>query len=175
MNFTYNEKINIIGEFFGISPECSRYIYHRRRKGYPYKKKEDDDYLEWNIQIQNGFVLGDLSNIDYTNIHFIGDIISLKEKYNIDITSMPCEKVLQNKIKQKDDKKIKIRATDISHDSVKLGKPDGANIDDDEDGNEWCLVTTKKTLHVKKNILKKMGFIVSLQQIENNKKFINDF
>jgi hypothetical protein len=175
MNFTYNEKINIIGEFFGISPDCSRYIYHRRRKGYPYKKKEDDDYLEWNIQIQNGIVLGDLSNIDYTDMHFIEDINILKEKYNIDIKSMPCKKVLQNKIKQKDDKKIKIRATDISHDSVNLGKSDDANIGDDDDGNEWCLVTTKKTLYVKKNILKKMGFIISLHQIENNKKIINDF
>ena len=168
MNFTYNEKLNIIGEFFGISHDCARYIYHRRRKGYPYKKKEDDGYLEWSIQVQNGFVLGDVKNIDYKNIHFNSDIDELKDKYSIDISKMSSEKVLQNKIKQKDANKIKIRTTDISDDSVNLDK----NVDNEntnDDGGEWCVVTAKKTLHDKKSILKKMGFIISLHQLETDK------
>jgi len=156
MSFTYNDKLNIISEFFGVSYPCAKYMYHRRRKGYPYKKPEDDGYLKWDVQIQNGLVSGDLFNIEYKNLHFDNDINELHKEYGVDINLLPNEKIQKNKILQTDNKKSKISNGEISEHA------------DDTDG-EWNVITTKKTLHDKKKILRQMGFYISSYNLRNSK------
>lgn len=153
MKFTYNDRINIISEFFGVSYNCSKYMYHRCRKGDIHKKKENEEFLDWSIQLQNGLVSGDLLNIDYKNLSFKNDIIDLKEIYSIDITKMPNDKIIQNKIMQTEFKKNKIKDSEIL---------------DHDDENEWRIITSKKTLHDKKKILKQMGFYISSYNIKND-------
>ena len=154
MIFTYNDKLNIISEFFGVSYPCAKYMYHRRRKGHPYKKNEDDGYLKWDIQIQNALVSGDSYNIDYKNLNFNNDINEMYKMYEIDIDKESKFIVKQNKIMQTDKKKSKIRDSDISDHT------------DDNDG-EWNVITTKKTLHDKKKLLKNMGFYISSSNLRN--------
>ena len=145
MKFTYNDKLNTISDFFGVSIACSKYMYHRRRKGHPYKKKEDGDYLEWSIQLQNGLIAGDLSGIDYKNLKFNKDIDELKNKYNIDISKLSKEKIEKNKIMQN---------------TTKMKRND--EISDHIEDNEWSIITPKKSLNDKKKILKQIGFYIDL-------------
>ena len=156
MTFTYNDKLNIISEFFGVSYSCAKYMYHRRRKGHPYKKPKDAGYLKWDVQIQNGLVSGDLLNIDYKNLHFNNDIDELKHEFDIDVNLLPNEKIQKNKIMQTDNKKIKINDNEISDHT-------------DDTDKEWNVITTKKTLHDKKKILRQMGFYISSYNLRNSK------
>lgn len=55
----YDERIATIMDFFGISKEAAVYIYHRKRRGYPFKKRGSPKFLEWTLKLQNALVKAD--------------------------------------------------------------------------------------------------------------------
>jgi hypothetical protein len=58
-NLSYEERLIIIMDFFGISRKASKFIYHRKRRGYPFKKRDDFKFLEWDLRLQNALVKAD--------------------------------------------------------------------------------------------------------------------
>jgi len=131
----YNEKINMLKKYFGISEECAKYMFHRRRRGFPFKKDGDVSYLEWSILLQNIIVLADLHYDDFNSLEFSNDISELLNYIDISTVSKThtvCNKISNSDLNQKKD-----------------------------DVNEWCLVSKKTSRSVIKNHVKKMGFIIS--------------
>lgn len=55
----YNERIDAISQFFGISAPAALFMYHRRRRGHPFKKSDDSKFLEWDIKLQNSLIKAD--------------------------------------------------------------------------------------------------------------------
>jgi hypothetical protein len=85
---TYEEKIKIIQEYFGVSEICAIYIYHRRRRGAPWYKPSNQKYLEWNIQLQNAIIyLDTIVGFDWYSLEFGFEEIQFA-KNGIDINKM---------------------------------------------------------------------------------------
>lgn len=88
-SLTYEGKIKIIQEYFGISELCAIYLYHRRRRGIPWHKPSDPKYLEWSIQLQNAIIcLDTITGFDWRGLEFGYEEIQFI-KNNIDISKMP--------------------------------------------------------------------------------------
>lgn len=144
---SYNEKINSLCLYFNISKNAARYIFHRRRRGHPWKKENDSKYLEWSIPIQNAFIKADnLGSINWDSVSFECDI-----------------KLLQ-------DNGINI---DNNLQSIYRNENYCKNIKEEEDKDDgWTVVTAKKSNLMQKQILKKMGFYIvknSNQKMNKNK------
>ncbi len=92
----YENKIKMIEQYFGVSHICAMYIFHRRRKGFPWKTKSDPKYLDWNMQLQNAIIyLDTIVGFDWENLEFGFEEIQFI-KNNIDVNSMPkCPVVLK--------------------------------------------------------------------------------
>ena len=134
---SYNDKLDMISQFFGVSFNCAKYMFHRRKKGVPFNKKDNTNYLHWNIIIQNLIVFSDLKNIDFKNIKFNIDIEQLK-KY-IDIDNISVKKIIRNKLSQGDLTNTKYK---FHHRKNNILKISDDNQTDDNEG-EWCVVTKK--------------------------------
>jgi hypothetical protein len=68
---TYEQKIKIIQEYFGVSEMCAIYLYHRRRRGVPWHKPDDPKYLEWTIELQNAILhLDTIPGFDWRSLEF---------------------------------------------------------------------------------------------------------
>lgn len=130
----YNDKIKAIKSYFNISEQSAKYLYHRRRRGYPWKKASEVGYIAWNIQLQNALVKADtIALFNWENLKFDNDVQILSE-HGIIIEEQP------KNIQVND----KTNATDIK----------------EEDSDEgWTVVTTKKSHVIKKHLLKNMGFL----------------
>lgn len=129
-NYTYNEKINTISDYFGVSKSASKYMFNRRRKGFLNEKT--DNNLTWSVQLQNAFIKADnIENFKWKTLNFYDDIKILKE-YNINIY---------------DQSEIPIRNID------KINK----NLKTDNDG-EWTIVISNRKKINKKLLLTKIGF-----------------
>jgi hypothetical protein len=129
LKYTYNEKINTIHNYFGVSTNAAKYIFSRRRHGFPWKKINDEKYLKWDIQIQNAFVEADtIKNFNWDIMRFDNDIQIL----------------LDNGIKIENQSKT----------VTKNHKPVIKKVDDD-----WTIVTTDKKKLNEKHILKFMGLL----------------
>lgn len=86
---SYEEKIKLIQEYFGVSELCAIYLYHRRRRGIPWHKPSDAKYLEWSIQLQNAIIyLDTITGFDWRGLEFGYEEIQFI-KNNIDLTRMP--------------------------------------------------------------------------------------
>ena len=132
----YNYKIKTIKSYFGISEGAAKYIFHRRRKGFPWKKDTDTNYFEWSIQLQNAFIKADnIPAFNWGNLKFDNDI-QILAKNNIIVYDQP--KTIQYNT-QKNDKELKE--------------------EDDDDGGGWTVVTKNQTLLAQKHLLKNMGFL----------------
>lgn len=146
--FTYKEKINAISSYFGISEDASRYIYHRRRRGFPFKRNDDPNFLKWDMQLQNAFIKADqIATLNWNDLKFDDDLKVLLE-HGIDIDTQPKTPVI-NKINQ--------TTSTISNKSNKMNDKDIKEEDDDNFG--WTVVTNKKGHIVKKYMLRKMGLL----------------
>ena len=67
----YDERIAAIVRFFGISRPAASFIYHRKRRGYPFKKPTDEKFLEWSLRLQNALVKADeCIGWDWNDVHF---------------------------------------------------------------------------------------------------------
>jgi hypothetical protein len=133
-NYTYNEKINTIHNYFGVSMNASKYMLSRRRNGFPWKKFNDEKYVKWDIQIQNAFVEADtIKNFNWNNMRFDNDIQIL----------------LDNGIKIENQSKT----VNKNH------KPAIKKVDDD-----WTVVTTDKKKINEKHILKFIGLLPSVSK-----------
>lgn len=85
---TYEDKINIIQEYFGVSKMCAIYLYHRRRRGIPWCNINSSKYLEWSIQLQNALIhLDQVPDMDWRSLEFGYESIQFI-KHNIDIHKM---------------------------------------------------------------------------------------
>jgi hypothetical protein len=87
-NLTYEEKIKIIQEYFGVSEICAIYLYHRRKRGAPWHKPSNQKYLEWSIQLQNAIIyLDTIVGFDWHSLEFGFEEIQFT-KNGIDINKM---------------------------------------------------------------------------------------
>lgn len=76
----YEERISAIEKFFGISTPAATFIYHRKRRGHPFKTPTDDKYIEWNIKIQNALVKADeCIGWDWDEVHFGKELHALAQ------------------------------------------------------------------------------------------------
>ena len=67
----YDERIAAIMKFFSISRPAAGFIYHRKRRGYPFKNPTDEKFLEWNLKLQTALVKADeCIGWDWEEIHF---------------------------------------------------------------------------------------------------------
>jgi hypothetical protein len=88
LNPTYEEKIKIIQEYFGVSEICAIYLYHRRRRGVPWHKPNDKKYLEWSIQLQNAIIyLDTIVGFDWHSLEFGFEEIQFT-KHGIDLNKI---------------------------------------------------------------------------------------
>ena len=141
----YNEKLKAIKSYFKISDQACKYMYHRRRRGYPWKKDNTPGYIPWNIQIQNAIIKADnLTLFDWELLKFDNDIQILSE-HGINV-----------------DDQLK---------TVQIGTLTINNDIKEEDDDGWTVVTTKKSHSIKKHLLRSMGF---LPQTKNKVYTIKD-
>lgn len=141
----YNDKIRTISSYFGISNDASKYMFHRRRRGFPWKKDDEVGYLKWSIQLQNAFIKADNIDVfDWSALKFNNDIQILMEN-GIIVEDQP--KTIQANRRKLD--------TDIKEEYD----------DDDNDGGGWTVVTKNKTHLQQKYLLKNMGFLPKNKKI----------
>jgi hypothetical protein len=117
--------------YFNVSKDAAKYMFHRRRMGYPWKKNTDDNYLKWSIPIQNAFVKSDnLDVIDWKSVIFTNDIKILEENnINIEETNHEIHVNENNK-------------------NIKYMDREG-----------WTVVTSKRNNVIQKHLLQTMGFL----------------
>jgi hypothetical protein len=114
----YNERIAAIQNYYDISNIAAVYMYFRRKRSYPWKKKSDPKYLYWNAKLQNALILADsIFGFDWESMEY-GKEEETLQNYGIDIKSQS-----NNLFREKD-------------------QPSASYIDDD--GNEWQVVSKKK-------------------------------
>ena len=138
--YNYNEKIKVISESFGISKMAAKYIYHRRRRGYPYKKVGNHNFIQWSTKLQNALIKADgIVDWDWDNLLFSEDVKKLMEHgINVDEES----------------NKIVIKNAQASGNSHKQNSPD---IESTDDG--WTVVTNNMSKLSQKYILRKIGLL----------------
>jgi len=147
VKFSYKDKINAISSYFGVSEDASKYMYHRRRRGYPYKKETDPAFLKWTTKLQNAFIKADqIATFDWDNLKFDEDIKMLFMN-GIDVEKQ-ANKVQVNKISQT----VQPTTRQLNFDEKSVN-------DESDDGGGWTLVTTNKGQLVKRHMLRKMGFL----------------
>jgi hypothetical protein len=78
---------NIISNYFNISYDASTYLYYRRRKSFPWKKKNSAKYLFWNAKFQNALIsLDKVKDFNWKLLEF-GKEYEYLQLHNIDIES----------------------------------------------------------------------------------------
>lgn len=134
----YKKQLYAISSFFNVSNSAAKYMYHRRRKGLPYKKNDDFNFLPWTIQLQNALVKADtVPEWDWENLTFYSDCETLKY-HCIDIDSQPI--------------------------TLYKNKPNTFN-KPQLDADDWTLVSSSKKKISHKFLLRQMGFLLRHQHI----------
>lgn len=83
----YKEKINAIKTYFNISSEAAIYIYYRRKRSFPWKKKYDPKYLFWNAKLQNALIYMDsIIDFEWNSLEF-GKESEIMAKYGVELDS----------------------------------------------------------------------------------------
>lgn len=129
----YNIRIEAIQRYYDISHIAAVYIYFRRKRSYPWRKKSDPKYLFWNSKLQNALIYADsIFGFDWEAMEY-GNEEETLQSYGIDIQSQPT-----NLFRDKE-----ITTTYV-----------------DEEGNTWNIVNkSKKNPDVA--ILKSIGLLPS--------------
>jgi hypothetical protein len=158
--FNYKDNIQTISSYFSISEAAAKYIFHRRRRGIPYKKEGSSNYLEWSMQLQNALINADqLASFDWNVLKFDDDLKTLMQN-GIDVNSQP-KTVQVNKIKQTQNLRLSLKCND------------GRDIEEDDDTEGWTVVTSSKTQLVKKQVLRKMGLLPHTKPVyKYNKNYV---
>lgn len=64
---SYNNNLNTVAKYYGVTKECAKYMYHRAAKS----TRKDSTYLHWGLQLQNALVKADrCDNIRWKDIEF---------------------------------------------------------------------------------------------------------
>ena len=83
--FSYQDKINSISSYFGVTNEAAKYMYHRRRYGFPFKNENDTNFIKWDNKVLNALIKADkLEGFNWDLLLFDDDMQLLLEK-NIDV------------------------------------------------------------------------------------------
>lgn len=129
----YNDRIMAIQRYYEISEIAAIYIYFRRKRSYPWKKKSDPKYLFWNAKLQNALILADtIFGFDWESLEY-GKEEEMLKNYGIDINTQP---------------------NDLFR---KKEEPNNTFID--EEGNEWQYVSKKKNVNPDELILQMIGLL----------------
>ena len=84
-NVSEEEKIDTIMTYYNISYIAARYIYFRRRRSFPWKKKSQSGYLYWNAKLQNALIYADsIFGFDWHSMEYGNEEETLKI-YGIDV------------------------------------------------------------------------------------------
>jgi hypothetical protein len=95
---TYEDRIGLIQEYFGVSELCAIYLYHRRRRGVPWHKPSDPKYLDWSIAFQNALIcLDTITGFDWRSLEFGYEEIQFV-KNNIDLAKMPEQVIVLSEV-----------------------------------------------------------------------------
>ena len=79
----YNEKINAIKIYFEVSAEAAVYIYYRRKRSFPWRKKGDPKYLYWNAKLLQKLIqMDNILDFDWRSMEF-GKEEDVFKKYDI--------------------------------------------------------------------------------------------
>jgi hypothetical protein len=93
---SYDSKINAISNYFGVSDSAAKYMYHLRRKSFPYKKSYQQDFLQWTLPLQNALVRADTyASFDWETLQF-GEEFNTLMKHGIEFVDS--NKVVRNDI-----------------------------------------------------------------------------
>lgn len=76
---TSKEKIDLISSYFNVSTECASYMYFRRRRGYPFKKSDDQRYIAWDMEAQNTLVRLDNEEINWDDLQYQTDLEQIRD------------------------------------------------------------------------------------------------
>ena len=129
VNLSYGERIDAIEQFFGVSNICAIYLYHRRRRGVPWKTQGDPKYLEWNMQMQNSIIFLDtIIGFDWLSLEFGFEEIQFV-KNNIYISKMSTKPIVigsrnENQVRTEDSDgftKVSNSKKDITKELNKMG------------------------------------------------------
>ena len=159
--FNYKDNIQTISSYFGISEAAAKYIFHRRRRGFPYKKEGSSNYLEWSMQLQNALIKADqIAVFDWNALKFDDELKTLMQN-GIYVDSQP--KTAQvNKIKQTQNLRLLQKCNN------------GREIQEDDNTDGWTVVTSNKTQLVKRHVLRKLGLLPHTKPVyKYNKNYIH--
>jgi hypothetical protein len=153
VHVSYNSKIDSISTYFGVSGLAAKYMYHLRRKGFPYKKPDQQDFLPWTLSLQNALVRADThESFDWETIQF-GEELNTLMRHGIEVVEHD-HRVLRNEVTQANASKI-TNKTDV---------------DIDDDGGGWTVVVPKNKFLAEKHILRSCGLLPSRVRKPRDKK-----
>ena len=76
----YGKKIKAIQNYFNVSKNAAKYLFHRRRRGSPFKHDDDPNFMPWTTQLQNALVKADRADQwDWKNTTFECEISALQD------------------------------------------------------------------------------------------------
>ena len=159
---SYNNKINAISSYFGVSFNAAKYMYNRRQRGFPYKHETDMLFLEWSIQLQNALVKADkISGFNWDDLNFDNDINILNTN-NIKVNDQPL-KIHINKINNYAYNFNENNMNGESNENNMNGESNENNMNGESNENNmnegWTVVTNNKEQMIRRQILKQIGFL----------------
>ncbi len=136
----YKERIEALKAVFNISEPAAKYIYHRRRRGYPYKNGTDISFMPWTAKLQNALMAADkIPEFDWNALVFSEEEEILKQN-GIVVDECP------TRIQLNRGSRIKTALHNIP-----IADPLTA----------WQTVKSPKAKLINKHIVRKMGFLPS--------------
>lgn len=144
VKISYKDKLCAISTYYSVSEDASKYLYHRRRYGYPFKKPTDSMYLKWDNKLLNALIKADkIEGFNWDNLIFSNDIQTLLDN-DINVES------------QSDNVEI-FKGRNSASKTKSFEKYGEKNNEIQDDG--WMIVTNNRGQLIRRNILRKMGFL----------------
>ena len=143
--------------YFGVSENAAKYMFHRRRRGYPFKKEGDENYLKWSNQLQNAFITADKHcEVKWNKLKFKDDLEMLEELVgSIDLQP---KTITIEKIRQQSDSNL-TRKGRPSFISKIYDKELSTENESDNPDDGWTVVKSSRNKNDDKILLRKMGFL----------------
>jgi hypothetical protein len=130
----YDEKIKVIQRYYDISEDAAVYIYFRRKRSFPWKKKSDEKYLFWNAKLQNALISADnILGFDWNSMEYGKEEETLR-KFDI------CILTQSNNLFRKHEDYVEV-------------------MEDDEGGNWTYISKMRKTNNTDKIMLQNIGLL----------------
>jgi hypothetical protein len=156
-HISYDAKIGAISTYFGVSDSAAKYMYHLRRKGFPYCKPDQKDFLPWSTPLQNALVRADTHETFKWGILQFGDEELALMQVGIDINEQE-HVIFRNDVSQENASNV-TNVTNVSFNDVQ------------DDGDGWTVVNTKDKLLAEKHILRSCGLLPSRTRKPRKKNY----